>query len=131
MNFSQNRHWNHTKIVRQLIVINFLKSLPLHCFFRSRIAHELYLIYHFFCILNFDSLFFFHISYNILNYSDLEYHNFSKTEWIFISNFSQHKYWKTEETYVKWKNRIETSKTQWNWCVRTCMNVIKEAWTQF
>ena len=52
-------HWNYTKMIHQLIVINFSNLLPLHRFFFSR--HNCTLILFdlsFFCILNFDSPFF-------------------------------------------------------------------------
>ena len=104
---SQIRHWNHTKIVCQLVVINFSKSLPRHRIFRAKIAHWLFFIYHFFCILNFNSLFFPHF-YNTSNNLNPERQNFSPTKSIFISNFSQHKYWKTKETYY------EIKKQNWN-----------------
>jgi len=50
--------WNHAKRVHQLIMINFSNLMPLHRLFRFKIAHCLNLIYHFFSISNFASLFF-------------------------------------------------------------------------
>ena len=50
--------WNHVKRVHQSIMINFSNLMLLHRFCRARIAHCLNLIYHFFSILNFASLFF-------------------------------------------------------------------------
>ena len=55
---SQQWHWNYTKTVSQLIVINFAKSLPDYCIFCTRITHWTYFIYHFFCTWNFDVLLF-------------------------------------------------------------------------
>jgi len=93
----QIRHWNHTKTVRQLIVIKFSKS----CFtiFSMPELHNdciWFIIFFLFWILIHC---FFHFFYNTSKYLNPERQKFSPTELIFISNFSQHKHWKIEETY--------------------------------
>ena len=52
---AQNRHWNFTKIVSQIVVIFFSKSLPHHRFSRVIIfLHSVRISFIiFFCILNF------------------------------------------------------------------------------
>jgi len=60
---SQQWHWNYTKIVSQLIVINFSKSLSDYHIFCARITHWTYFIYHFF-VLGILMYLFFLIFYN-------------------------------------------------------------------
>lgn len=63
---AQNRRWNFTKTVSQIILIFFSRSLTHHRFFRVRIfAICSFFIYHFFCILNFDVILFFTFSQHI------------------------------------------------------------------
>jgi len=81
-------HWNHTKTVHQLIVINFSNLLPNHCFCSRQNAHFLYLIYHFFFYFEFWLTYFFYFFSNTSNCVDPEFHNFSPANFNFISKNS-------------------------------------------
>ena len=70
---SQPWHWNYTKTVSQLIVINFAKSLPDYRIFCAKITHWTYFIYHFFCTWNFDVLLFSTFFYNTFKNSNPEF----------------------------------------------------------
>jgi len=94
---SQQWHWNYTKILRQLIGINFVKSLPVYCIFCARITHWTYFIYNFF-VLGILMYFFFLLFYNTFKNSNPEFQKFSVITEIAINRSSQHIFKKTEET---------------------------------
>ena len=90
-------HWNHTKTMHQLILIKNLNLMLFHRFFRAKIAHWLYFIYHFFSICNLASLFF-SIFSNTSICLNPEFHNFSPTNFNFISKKTTSTESKTEES---------------------------------
>jgi len=86
---AQQWHWNYSKKVSQLIVINFLKSLPDYRIFFSRIAHFLYFIYHIFLLWIFE-YFFFLLFYNTLKNTNPEFQKFPVSKSIAINRNSEH-----------------------------------------
>jgi len=86
---------NHTKIMHQIIVINFSKFLSNYRIFWRQDAHLFCFIYHFFsiCLLIW---FFFSWFSNTSNCIDPDFHNFSSTYLKFITKNGQHRIWKIE-----------------------------------
>jgi len=117
--------WNHTKTMHQLIVIKFSNLLPLHRFCSRQNAHLLNLIYHFFSILNFDSLFF-----NTSIYSDPEFHNFSPTNFNFISKNSQHRIKNRGSLIMELKTVLRNFKNTIEVMYRNLCGSCTQIWTQ-
>ena len=94
---AQQWHWNYSKTVSQLIEINFLKSLPDYRIFLDRIAHFLFLIYHFFVLWILKYLFFL-LFYNTLKNTNPEFQKFPVSKSIAINRKSKHVFRKIEES---------------------------------
>ena len=99
---SKNWHWNHSKTVRQLIVINFAKSLPDYRIFFLAELHTVrisFIIYFVYWILMY---FFFSLFFNTSNYLISE---FSSKHRNFDKPNSQHVFMKNRGTYTGMKKQ--------------------------
>jgi len=117
---SHFRHWNYTKKVYQLTVINFRKSLPHHRYLESEF-YTLFVFHLSFFVFGILIHFFFLLFCKTSNYINPEFQNFYPTIVIRINENSQHNFrknrgnliWneKTELRNFKRHNRIDVSRT--------------------
>ena len=108
--------WNYTKIMHQIIVINFSKFLSNYRFFWYQDAHFFCLLYHFFLFCLLIWFFFFSWFYNTSICIDLDFHNFSSTYFNFITKKQPAQNLKNRVILIlEFKNRMKNFKNTMEW----------------
>jgi len=128
---SKNWHWNLSKTVSQLIVINFRKLLLNHRF----PASEFYTLYvfhlSFFFVYWILMYFFFSLFCNTSNYWNPEVQNFPVSTEILINQTVSTFLWKTEEPILEWKTEWRNYKDTIEMMYKNLYRSNTQTWTQY